>query len=119
MDFTQNWHYLVAMAPEIVLTGFAITVLLIGVSRSRTGEAKLVQKLGSISLLGIATAGLANYILYTVFDSSSQGIVAVDSYSLFANWILLLSLGLAILISIPYVERQGLQAPEYFALLLF
>jgi len=119
MDFTQNWHYLVAMAPEIVLTGFAITVLLIGVSRSRTGEAKLVQKLGSISLLGIATAGLANYILYTVFDSSSQGIVAVDSYSLFANWILLLSLGLAILISIPYVERQGLQAPEYFALLMF
>jgi len=119
MDFTKQWHYFLAMAPEILLTVFAITVLLFGVSRGRNGRIKEVRNLGCISLLGIATAGLANYILYTTNVSSPQGIVAVDAYSLVANWILLLSVGLTILISIPYVERQELQAPEYFALLLF
>tara|TARA_B110000196_G_C21153338_1_gene671301 strand:- start:2905 stop:4380 length:1476 start_codon:yes stop_codon:yes gene_type:complete len=119
MDFTNQWHYLLAMAPEIVLIGFAIGLLLFGVSRDKSQDSMKNRDLGWIALLGVAVSAFGNGWLYASASSSSQGIVTVDTYSLLANWILLLSLAMVILISVPYVERQKLQAPEYFALLMF
>jgi NADH-quinone oxidoreductase subunit N len=45
--------------------------------------------------------------------------IALDGFALFSNWILLAGAGLGILISQSYVQRQGLQAAEFYALLIF
>ena len=38
---------------------------------------------------------------------------------LFSNWIILAAAALGILISLSYVERQGLQAGEFYGLLIY
>ena len=119
MDFLNQWNYFLALGPQAILTTFAIGILLFGVSRNNTSDEHRGWLLGRISLAGVIVAGIVNAGLYPFADSFSDGIVAVDRYALFSNWVLLLGSAMAILISISYVEKQRIQVPEYFALLLF
>jgi len=119
MNFANQWNYFVALGPQAILTVFAIGILLIGVNRQEENTNSTCWNLGWIALMGVLSATIMNGILYTVVKPSYQGIVAVDGYSILANWVLLIGLAMAILISVGYVDRQRLQAPEYFCLLLF
>ena len=45
--------------------------------------------------------------------------IAVDDFRFVADWLLLGTAGLTVLVSFDYLERERLLAPEYYALLLF
>ena len=119
MNFLNQWNYFLALGPQAILTAFAIGILLFGVSKDNNSDEHQGWLLGRISLAGVIVAGLMNAGLYPFADRLSDGIVAVDRYALFSNWVLLLGSAMAILISISYVEKQKIQVPEYFALILF
>ena len=119
MNFLNQWNYFLALGPQAILTAFAIGILLFGVSKDNNSDEHQGWLLGRISLAGVIAAGIVNAGLYPFADRLSDGIVAVDRYALFSNWVLLLGSAMAILISISYVEKQRIQVPEYFALLLF
>jgi hypothetical protein len=103
-----------------------MVVLMAGVSgsrdeRSRTPaeiEAEPSQDLGWLSLVGVLLAGLANGWLYGVVEVGSEGMVAVDGFRLFANWVFLAAAAMGILVSFSYVHRQRLQAGEFYGLIL-
>ncbi|MGD2071225.1 MAG: NADH-quinone oxidoreductase subunit N [Gemmatimonadota bacterium] len=126
LDFTTNLHYVWALLPEIVLCVWGMVVLVAGVSGRRDergGETRLQAgpptDLGWLALVGIALAAVANGWLYGVQEVGTGGMVAVDGFRLFANWIFLTAATLGTLISFGYVQRQRLQVGEYFALILF
>ncbi len=118
LDFSHQAHFIVALAPEIILSVWGIVILLVGVS-SRRSEGSLSSDLGWLSLLGILAAALANLWLYSVTEVGTHSMIAVDRFALFSNWIMLSSAGLGVLISQSYIKRQGLQAAEFYALLIY
>ena len=119
LDFSHQAHFIVALAPEIILSVWGIVILLAGVSRRRPSGPQASADLGWLSVLGILAAALANGWLYTVTEVGTHSMIALDGFALFSNWIILLGAGLGILISQTYVQRQSLQAAEFYALLIY
>ena len=118
LDFTHLAHFIVALAPEIILSVWGIVILLLGVSPRSDGPRPSAD-LGWLSVAGILGAVLANGWLYGVTEVGTHSMIALDRFALFSNWIILSGAGLAILISQSYVQRQGLQAAEFYGLLIY
>ncbi len=128
LDFSRNLDYFWALLPEIVLSAWAMVVLVAGVSgRYRPGQKGDSRGdpdfgsgagLGWLALVGILVAGCFNGWLYGVTEVGNTSMIAVDHFRLFANWIFLLAGALAILISFSYVHRQRLQVGEFYGLIL-
>lgn len=120
LDFTSPMDFVWALLPEIVLSVWAMAVLLAGVWRKEGAETSVesVAALRWLAVAGLLAAALMNGWLHRVTVLGEPGMITVDRFRLFANWILLLGAALTILISVPYVVRQRLQAGEFYTLIL-
>ncbi len=106
-----------SILPILILAGFGMVVLLMDVLYlGSRGEKNL---LAYVSLIGVvvATVFVRNPIGTALFSFNET--FAIDNYSLFFNFIFLLSTGLTILISHSYIKREEINYGEYYALLLF
>ena len=119
LDFSTQTHFLIALAPELVLSVFGIIILLLGVSDRRRDDHSSALDLGWVSVIGVAIASLANIWLYGVSEIGNTSVIALDPLALFANWIFMAALGLSVLISMSYVKNQKLQAGEFYGLLIY
>ncbi|MDN3510512.1 MAG: NADH-quinone oxidoreductase subunit N [Candidatus Jettenia sp. CY-1] len=108
---------ILSILPILTLAGFGMIVLLVDILSSRKlGEKNL---LAYLSLMGIIVAAiLARNSTGTTLFSFNESF-AIDNYSLFFNFIFLLSTGLVILISHSYIKREEINHGEYYALILF
>ncbi len=120
LDFTSPVDFVWALLPEIVLSAWAMAVLLAGVWREEGTETSVesAAALRWLAVAGLLAAAVMNGWLYQVTVLGEPGMITIDRFRLFANWILLLGAGLTILISVPYVVRQRLQAGEFYTLVL-
>ena len=118
LDYSSSFHYVLALLPELVLAVSGMGVLLAGVSRRQGGGSG--QEVGWLALAALALAAVANGWLYSgVSEVDAAGMIAVDRFRLFANWIFIIGAGFTMVVSLPYVARQRLQAEEYYSLVLF
>jgi NADH-quinone oxidoreductase subunit N len=103
------------IAPEIVLCGFGMMVMLLApvVSKARHGV------LAGISLVGAALALASTYFPLVYPGPAYSGLFRADSFSLFVHWIVCSAAFLVILGSIGYLKRDDLDAAEFCALILF
>ncbi|HXP79034.1 MAG TPA: NADH-quinone oxidoreductase subunit N [Verrucomicrobiae bacterium] len=103
------------IAPEIVLCGFGMLVMLLApvVSKARHGV------LAGISLVGAALALVATYYPARYGGLAYSGLFRADAFSLFVHWIVCGAAFLVILGSIGYLKRDDLDAAEFCALILF
>ncbi|HYC33948.1 MAG TPA: NADH-quinone oxidoreductase subunit N, partial [Gemmatimonadales bacterium] len=118
LDLSNPWHMVVALLPELVLSFWALVVLLVVSWRHRTREDSRLA--GWLSLAGVLLA-LAALAALWVNDASPEGLaqmIALDEFRYGASAIALLSAAGAILLSLGYLEREGLLAPEYYPLIL-
>jgi NADH-quinone oxidoreductase subunit N len=109
-----------AIYPEIVITVFAMLVILLQAFAPIRGK----NYFGYVSLIGIVTAVIIVCYKPCAFNLRSveysfSGMWVVDNYGRFFKLIFLLGTGLTILISINYVANEQIQHGEYFALILF
>jgi len=118
LDFGSQSHFLAALLPETVLALTAIVVLLGDVIQRGSDDSSSKPWIVAVSLAGVALAIGANVVLGTFDVQNEFSMIAVDGFRLTVNFILLGVTGLAILYSIDYLEREGLQIGEYYALLL-
>jgi NADH-quinone oxidoreductase subunit N len=103
------------IAPEIVLCGFGMLVMLLApvVPKARHGV------LAGISLLGAALALAATYYPSVYPGLAYSGLFRADAFSLFVHWIVCGAAFLVILGSIGYLKRDDLDTAEFCALILF
>ncbi len=115
------------IAPELVIAGMALLVMLADLLLPRTGTdpkesgAANFYVLPLLALLGIAGAIIATIILFLVGDyqTAFNGMIGSDEGSLYANIIILSASGLGILLSPAYLKRLNLvHQGEYYALML-
>jgi len=109
---------LLGLMPEVILTITACIVFLVAGWRQSTPEDSRLA--GWISLAGVVLSGAAlSYLWLGGFTSAGvPHMVAMDPFRYAALGILLLAVGLTIGLSLGYMEREGLLAPEYYGLVL-
>ena len=103
------------IAPELVLCGFGMFVMLLApiVPRAKQGA------LAFVSLLGAAVALASTRFLAVDPGAAYSGLIRADAFSLFVHLIVIGGAFLAILGSAKYLKREGLDAGEFCALILF
>jgi NADH-quinone oxidoreductase subunit N len=110
-----------AIAPEMALFGSALLIVLVRALARRSRhvfEASLV-----VAAVGIVTSVVFTFVLWHFVDRDGPyqaiaGMVAVDGFSVFVRTVVLVCLTLALLISVGYLRRERLEAPEYIALMM-
>src|SRR2546425_13022120 len=119
LDLANARDLLRALLPELTLTLVGMVLLLLIAWRHRTAADLRVA--GWVTLAGLAAAGAAAWWLWwhTARAIGAPAMIAVDDFRFVADWLLLGTAGLTVLVSFDYLERERLLAPEYFALLLF
>ena len=120
LDFASQMDLVWALLPEIVLSVWAMAVLLAGVWKSGASdhEPEGVRGLGWLAISGLVAAGVMNALLYRMEVIGQPTMITIDGFRLFSNWVFLGGAALTILVSFPYVTRQRLQAGELYTLIL-
>jgi NADH-quinone oxidoreductase subunit N len=106
---------LLVIAPELVLTGFALLILLI--SAFVRGERR--GFLGYTALVGVIGALVSLYWGIGSEASAFSGMVNLDPFSFFFKVIIGIIALLTILASLAYAKREGIDFGEYYVLVLF
>jgi NADH-quinone oxidoreductase subunit N len=119
LDLSAYRELLVALLPELVLTAWAMVLLLFIAWRHRT--AGDLRATGWLTLAALASTAAAVWWLWwnTARAQGLPGMVAVDDFRWVTDWLFLGAAGLTVLVSFSYLEREALLAPEYYLLLVF
>jgi len=119
LDLDRAAGLLQAALPEVVLTVWAMLLLLDAAWHHREPGAQ--RRSGMLALAGLALAAAATVWLW----ASGARVVglptslALDPFRYAVDLIVLLAAALAILLSVDYLEREGIRIPEYHVLILF
>jgi NADH-quinone oxidoreductase subunit N len=118
LDLSTPWGVTLALLPEVILTAWALVVLLVVSWRHDTAEDSRLA--GWLSFAGVllSAAGLAALWVNGVVPDGLAQMVALDPFRYAAAGISLLAAGATILLSLGYMEREQLLAPEYYPLIL-
>ncbi len=104
-----------AIGPEMVLVITAMVVLVMEVFAAKKGK----DHLAYLSLLGVLAASALTMKLQGDAWTTFSGMYVVDNFGMFFKLICLLGLGMTILVSVKYNQDEGIDAGEYYAMLLF
>jgi NADH-quinone oxidoreductase subunit N len=103
-----------ALSPILIVTATSFACLLLdivpGARRSH---------LAAVGILGLAGAALSSALMWGGPAVSFQQMVVADDFALFFNGIFVVTTALVLLLSVGYLRRQGIEAGEYYILLLF
>jgi NADH-quinone oxidoreductase subunit N len=101
--------------PELILSLFGIAVMLLDPFTAKPHKSRL----STLALIGVLVALAGNVLLLNGEGEYYNGLIVVDSFSIFFNFLFLIIAALTILSSRQYLVREGLNHSEYYALLLF
>jgi NADH-quinone oxidoreductase subunit N len=103
------------LAPELVVCLFGMVIMLVDpfVPKERKGDLARLAVPGSV--LALATLVLPHAYRGTAF----YGLLRVDTFSVFLHLIIFGVAPLVLLAAHDYLEREGLQGGEFYALVLF
>ena len=118
LDLLTPAGLMVAMLPELVVTAAAVIVLLVTAWRHQTAADSRLA--GMLSLAGLVAALAVTAALWRggATPVGPANMMALDGYRFGAQFLILLASIGAVLLSIDYLERESLIAPEYYSLLL-
>jgi NADH-quinone oxidoreductase subunit N len=105
---------LIALAPVLVLSVFAMLVLVLDLWGGRNKSLLVFT-----SLVGLLMTAISAFAKHPIPAYSFNDSYIVDHMSLFFICIFTISSALTILLSVEYNEREGIRAGEYYALILF
>src|SRR6478735_1923296 len=118
LDLTQPASMALALAPELFLTAAALGVILFVAWRHRT--AADVRRAGWLAVGALViTAVLLAAMAYA--DASASGMpqmITLDTLRWAGGGLVLVAAVASTILSIGYLEREGILAPEYFVLIL-
>jgi NADH-quinone oxidoreductase subunit N len=103
-----------ALSPLLIVTATSFACLLLDIV---PGGRRV--HLAAVGVLGLAGAALSSALMWGGPAVAFQQMVVADDFALFFNGIFVATTALVLLLSVGYVRRQGIEAGEYYILLLF
>src|SRR5262249_55055834 len=107
-----------ALLPELVLSTWALVLTLIAGWRHSTPEEQ--RQAGFIALVGLIATLFAELYMWAadVHPAGLPVMVALDGFRYASSAVLLLGAILSVMLSLGYVGRERIWAPEYYILIL-
>jgi NADH-quinone oxidoreductase subunit N len=119
IDYATPVHFIWALMPEIVLSVFAMVVLMVDVFQKGQRSEPSRPVVTWLALAGLGAAALANlWLMRSVQEATGVGMVAIDGFRIFTNFLFLLAGGLFVLISTRYLEQERMRLGEVYVLVL-
>ncbi len=104
------------LLPYLIIAFGGMVSLIVGVAKSFPRNL-------TTYITALLTLGAALYSIHYTWGEPGitlfNKMLAADNYSNFFNVILILSTGLVVLASYPYLEKENIHYPEYYSLFLF
>jgi NADH-quinone oxidoreductase subunit N len=121
LDLANSRDLMLALLPELVLTGWALVLVLVIAWRHRApADLRLA---GWVTLAALAsTAGAVWWLWWRTAHTEGlqlTAMIAVDDFRFVADWLFLGAAALTVLLSFDYLEREELLVPEYYVLIVF
>jgi len=119
LDFDNGRHLAIGLLPELVLTVWAMLLCLHAAWRHKDPAAQ--RETGWLALVGVVLAAGAAIWLWRS-GAHLDGIatsVTLDGFRWALTLIILIGVGLTTVLAIGYLDREGINVPEYHALVLF
>jgi NADH-quinone oxidoreductase subunit N len=113
-----DWY---AIAPYLSLFGAAIVIVLgraLMRHHPRVPGASLVIAIAGVAVSAVFTGVQWRFVHDDGPYQALRGMVAVDGFAVFVQTVILGATLLGLLVSSGYLQRERLEAPEYFALML-
>ncbi|GMU78553.1 MAG: hypothetical protein AMXMBFR46_13480 [Acidimicrobiia bacterium] len=110
-----------AIAPILALVGAGVGVVLVRALLRR--HVAVTPLCFALSLLGVLVAGGLLFRQWNLVRddgplTSIAGMVRVDPFAVFLGVVVVAATAMGLLLAMSYLRREGLEAPEYFALVL-
>jgi NADH-quinone oxidoreductase subunit N len=118
LDLGTPTGVVLGLLPEILLITWSLIVLLVASWRHETPEDSRLAGWLSFAGVVLSGAGLAWLWVNQVSPLGLAQMIALDPFRYAALALVLLSAGATILLSLGYLERERLLAPEYYPLIL-
>jgi NADH-quinone oxidoreductase subunit N len=116
MNFMISLSEFKWILPELLLTGWALLLLLIGAF----GKGPLASRVSAvICLVGSLTSLYATINLWGTRLDVFNGLYTIDDFGIFFKVIFLIILALVAIISARYADREKIASGEYYSLLAF
>lgn len=106
----------IRILPELVLSVFGITVMLLD---PVVDEEKSQKMLGGIGFVGTLAALISTWYMAQSPGLAFSNTIRIDSFSIFFNFLVIAIAAVVILSSFEYMAVQRIRAGEYYALILF
>lgn len=119
VDLSIASHYLLVMLPEIVLSVAAMAILMVDVFQKGSRSEPSSASMPWLTLAGVGVAAVANAWISGLTETGAAGMIAVDAFRVFVNFVFLLAAALFVLISTRYIDEERLRLGELYALILF
>jgi NADH-quinone oxidoreductase subunit N len=118
IDLTAPAGLMLALLPELVLVAGSLVVLLAAAWNHATPADS--RRAGWMSLVVVALTAVALGWLWTqgARPAGLPAMIALDEFRFASIAVILIATGVSILLSLGYMEREGLIAPEYYPLVL-
>lgn len=119
LDLSISRDLLLGLLPELVLTAWAMVLLLFVAWRHHT--VRDLRVAGWLTLAALLTTAIAAWWLWwnEARPAGLPGMIAMDDFRWVTDWLFVGGAGLTVLVSFSYLERELLVAPEYYILLIF
>jgi NADH-quinone oxidoreductase subunit N len=119
LDLSIPRELLLALLPELVLTVWALVLLLFVAWRHHT--VRDLRIAGWLTLAALLSTAAAAWWLWwsQAHPAGLAGMIAIDDFRWVTDWLYIGGAALTVLISFAYLEREQLLAPEYYVLVIF
>ena len=118
---------LMAIGPVLALVGAALVIILTRALMRKRGPVNQVSL--AIAISGVAASGAILFRQWNLVRSGrailtfantlgGDGAVRVDTFGVFLGVVVLIATLMAIFLAASYLDREGLEGPEYYALML-
>jgi len=119
VDLSSPAQYGLVLLPEIVLSVWAMVVLLVDVFQKGSRSEPSSPSMPWLTLAGIALAAIANAWIAGLTESGAPGVIALDGFRVFSNYLFLLAAALFVLISTRYIDEERLRLGELYVLIMY
>ena len=118
IDYASSVDYLWALAPEVVLSVWALVILMVDVFQRGDRSEPSRPAVAWLSAVGLLAAAAANGWLLTLEEASAVGPIALDSFRVYSNFLFLAAALLFIPLSWRYLGEERMRHGEVFVLVL-
>jgi NADH-quinone oxidoreductase subunit N len=118
IDLSSPGGLLMGLLPELVLTGWALILLLAVAWRHKDDGAQ--HATGQLALLALISTLLVVFWLWSrgAYADGGPGMLAVDGFRFATTAVFLIAAIFAVMLSLSYLDRERIFIPEYYVLIL-